>query len=230
MSLRNIMGLTVPKGRVALTWFNEYSGTVIKTPTSTLIFDPVGIRSSDVPRADAIVITHEHVDHFEGGLTRDIQRQTGATVVTTPFVAEQLRAVPSEKLRALRAGKVITIGNVQLNTMPSDHPGNQPLTFMITTEDNIRIYHSSDSRPFSEMKRIGEKYKPDIAFCTVDMAPGTSPRSGAEVARLVQPKVAIPYHTDRGSPLQEFAAILKREAPQITAKILQRFEVYKYPE
>jgi len=101
---------------------------------------------------------------------------------------------------------------------------------MVTTEDNIRIYHSSDSRLFSEMKKIGEKYKPDIAFCTVDMAPGTSPRSGAEVAKLVQPKVAIPYHTERGSALQEFATILKREAPQITTRILKRFEVYKYPE
>jgi len=150
--------------------------------------------------------------------------------VTTPFVAEQLRTVPSEKLKALRAGETITIGNVRLDTMPSDHPGNQPLTFMVTTEDNVGIYHSSDSRPFSEMKRIGEKYKPDVAFCTVDIGPGTSPRSGAEVAKLVQPKVAIPYHTGRGNTPQEFVAILKGEAPQITAKILQRFEVYKYPE
>lgn len=80
------------------------------------------------------------------------------------------------------------------------------------------------------MKKIGEKYKPDIAFCTVDIAPGTSPRSGAEVAKLLQPKVVIPYHTGLESPLQEFVAILKREAPRIMTRILQRLEVYKYPE
>jgi len=47
------------------------------------------------------------------------------------------------------------------------------------------------------MRGIEERYKPDIALCTVGIAPGTSPRSGAEVTKLVQPRVAIPYHTDR---------------------------------
>lgn len=224
------MELAVPEGKIALTWFNDYSGVVVRTPTSTLIFDPVGIGPADVPRADAVVITHEHHDHFERGLTEDLQRRTGAVVVTTPFVADQLRGIPTDKLRSLRVGESTTVGKTKLDACHSDHPGRQPLTFMVTTDVGMKVYHSSDSRPFPEMRELGEKYKPDVAFCTVAIAPGTSPRSGSEIAKLVGPKVAIPYHTDRGAPLQEFARILEREAPEIRARILRRFEAYQYPE
>lgn len=230
MSLKEIMSLAVTEGKIAITWFNDYSGVVVKTSTSTVIFDPVGVRLTDVPEADIIVVTHEHYDHFEAGFTRALQKQTNAVVVTTPFVASQLRGIPEDKLRAMEVGDALTIGGVELHAEHSDHPGRQPLTFILTTESNIRVYHSSDSRPFSGMKGIGEKYKPDIAFCTVGIAPGTSPRSGAEVANLVGPRIAIPYHTDRPGCLQEFAEILKREAPKIRTKIVKRFEVYQYPE
>lgn len=230
MSLKEIMSLAVAEGKIAITWFNSYSGVVVKTPTSTLIFDPVGVRLADVPRADVIVVTHEHYDHFEAGFTRDLQRQTNALVVTTPFVASQLRGIPEEKLRAMRVGDALTIGEVGLNAERSDHPGHQPLTFILIAESNLRIYHSSDSRPFPGMRGIGERYKPDIALCTVGIAPGTSPRSGAEVAKLIRPRVAIPYHTDRLRSLQEFAEILEREEPRIGTKIVKRFEVYQYPE
>lgn len=180
--------------------------------------------------ADIIVITHEHYDHFEAGFTRALQRQTNAVVVTTPFVTSQIRGIPEDKLRAMEVGGTLIIGRVRLDGERSDHPGRQPLTFILTTKDNLKVYHSSDSRPFPEMKEIGEKYEPDVALCTVGIAPGTSPRSGAEVAKLVQPRVAIPCHADRPRSLQEFAEMVEREAPKIRAKIIKQYEVYEYPE
>jgi len=230
MSLKEIMSLDVAEGKIAIAWFNEYSGVAVKTQTSTVIFDPVGVRLTDVSEADIIVVTHEHYDHFEARFTRDLQRQTNAVVVTTPFVASQLRGIPEDKLRAMEVGDTLTIGRVRLDAERSDHPGRQPLTFILTSEDNLKVYHSSDSRPFPEMKEIGEKYGPDVALCTVGIAPSTSPRSGAEVAKLVQPKVAIPYHTDHPRSLEEFAEILGKEAPKIRTKIIKQFEIYQYPE
>lgn len=42
---------------------------MVKTLTSAVIFDPVGVRLADVLMVDAIVVTHEHYDHFEAGLS-----------------------------------------------------------------------------------------------------------------------------------------------------------------
>jgi len=230
MSLKEIFRFKVPQGKIALTWFNDYSGVIVKTPSLTVIFDPTDVDISDVSQANVVVVTHEHYDHFEAELVEGIHKQTNALIVTTPFVAKQLKNISPTMVKPLKTGESLTIDNVKLNAEYSSHPGNQPLTFILTSEDNIKVYHSSDSKPYSEMKVLSEKYKIDLAFCAVGIAPGTSPKSGVEVAKLIKPKVAIPYHTDNPSNLQKFVDLLGKEAPEIKAKILKKFEVYVYPE
>ena len=207
--------------------FNDYSGVIIKTPTSTLIFDPVDIELEKIQYADVIIVTHEHYDHFDAELVKKLQEQTKAVVVTTPFVGSQLE-VPEDKLTCLKVGESIILGKVKLDALYSDHPGNQPLTFLITTDDNLKIYHTSDSRPYQGMKVIGEKNRLDITFCTVDIAPGTSPESGVEVAKLTKTRVAIPYHTGQPEMLKRFSQIITSDAPGIEVKILRKFEIYEY--
>ena len=222
-----IMKFEVRPKHVAITLFNDYSGVIIKTPTSTLIFDPVNIELEKIQCVDAIVVTHEHWDHFDAELVRKLQERTGAAVVTTPFVGSQLE-VPEDKLTCLKVGESITLGNVKLDALFSDHPGNQPLTFLITTDDGLKIYHTSDSKPYQGMKVIGEKNRPDITFCTVNIAPGTSPESGVEVAKLTKTRVAIPYHTGQPEILKRFSQIMASDAPSIEVKIIEKFELYEY--
>jgi L-ascorbate metabolism protein UlaG (beta-lactamase superfamily) len=230
MSLKSLGGLLIPKGKVALALFNEYSGTIVKTPGLTIVFDPVGIGLGELLRTDLIIVTHEHYDHLDGRLVTSLQARDGAFLATTPFVAKQLRGIPGDRLRAMKPGEELAFRGLRLNAEVSDHPGNQPLTFFLTTEDGIKIYHSSDSRPYLGMRSLGDKYKPDIALCTVGIAPGTSPRSGAEVAKLIRPKVAIPYHTDDERALEEFVRIMAEQVPMVRTKILKRFEVFVYPD
>ncbi|RLI05403.1 hypothetical protein DRO26_02305 [Candidatus Bathyarchaeota archaeon] len=230
MSLKDIFSLTLPQQKIAVSWFNDYSGVVIKSPNTTIIFDPVNIRPEEISQVNIIVVTHEHYDHFEAELVKEIQKKTNAVIVTTPYVASQLKNVPTASIKQLKIGESITFGEVRLNAERSNHPGNQPLSFMVTMENGLKIYHSSDSRPYPEMKSLGEKYKPDLAFCTVGIAPGASPMSGVEIAKLVKPKVAIPYHTDEPKQLQMFAELLKKEEPTIKVKVLKKLEVYQYPD
>jgi len=229
MSLSQIFGLTIPDDKVAVTWCNIYSEVVVRTKNFTVVFDPIDVKPSDLVKVDVLLVTHEHYDHFDAELTEEIQKQTNAVVVTTPYVANQLKGISSSNLKPLKVGESVTVGRVTLNAEYSSHPANQPLTFVLTLDNGLKIYHSSDSKPYPEMRSIGEKYKPDLAFCTVGIAPGTSPKSGVEVAKLVKPKVAIPYHTDKPKALEDFSKILGEEAPEIKVKILKRFEVFVYP-
>lgn len=230
MSLKQIFSLTVPQEKVAVTWFNSYSGIVIRTKNTVVVFDPVDVNPAEFVNVNVLIITHEHYDHFDSGLVEKIHKQTNATVVTTPYVASQLQGIPSTSLKPLKIGESVVIDRVKLNAEYSNHPGNQPLTFILTTDNGFKIYHSSDSKPYPEMKKIGERYTPDLAFCCVNIAPGTSPKSGVEIAKLVKPRVAIPYHTDRSKPLEEFTKVLKKEASEVKVKVLKKFEIYIYPE
>ena len=90
MGFKEIFDLQIQAGTIALTWFNSYSGIIIRSPRATIMFDPRGIGLEKHTQADAIVITHEHSDHFDPELVRELQKRTNASILTTPFVAERL--------------------------------------------------------------------------------------------------------------------------------------------
>lgn len=186
-----------------------------------MIFDPVKISLEDYIEADAIVITHEHLDHFDRELVRKLQKKTDALILTTPFVAQRL---PGEDTRALEVGESFVIKDVRLYAERCEHPANQPLAFIISTENGITIYHPSDSEPFPEMTGIGERYKPDILVYF-----GTSLEKATQIARLVKPQVVVSYYADIRSQL-EFAERLRIELPEANMKTIKRFEIYQYPE
>jgi len=106
-------------------------------------------------------------------------------------------------------------------------PAATPITFIITSEDGVKVFHTADSLPFPEMASLGEKEKFDIVFCTVGIAPGASPSSGFEIAKLTKPKVAVPYHTGSSEDQRRFAEVLKKEMPKITCLIPEVGKIYQ---
>lgn len=221
MGFKEIFNLRVSSGKIALVWFNSYSGIIVKTPITTLIFDPVKIELEEHIQADAIVITHEHSDHFDPELVRELQKKTNATVLTTPFVAQRL---PGEKIKALKVNDSFVLKDVELHAERCDHPANQPLSFIMSTNYGITVYHPSDSDSFPEMVELEKKYKPNILLYL-----GTSLGNAAQIARLVRPQTVVSCYTDMESERKLIEA-MKIRAPETQVKMLKRFEVYQYPE
>ncbi|KPV62721.1 MAG: metal-dependent hydrolase [Candidatus Bathyarchaeota archaeon BA1] len=225
----SLESLILKKGEVSFLWFNSYSGVAIKTPSKTLVVDPVDV-DPNFKTVDTILITHDHYDHLDESIVRDIHKRTQCLVIADTTSARRLRGVvASDKLWEARVGSEFKIDNVFVRAEGCKHPAATPVTFHITSEDGIKIYHTADSLPFPEMKRIGERSPPDIVFSTVGApAPGASPRTGAEIVKMVQPKVAIPYHAPVADATR-FAEILSRETPKVRCMVIERGKPYKYP-
>jgi len=219
------------KGEIAFLWFNNYSGVVVKTPGKTLVVDPADVDPKIFTSLDAVLITHEHYDHLDQAVVRELQKRTGCVVVADPTSSRRLRSVVSpDKLREVNVGDEVEIDGVKVKVEKCNHPpAATPVTFLITSEDGVTVYHTADSLPFPEMKLIGEENKPDLVFCTVGIAPGASPRSGVEIAKIIQPKVAIPYHTTSKGDMNRFAETLAKGAPEVRCMIIERGKPYKYP-
>ena len=215
---------------MAFLWFNPYSGVAIKTPSKTLVVDPVDVDSKTFKTVDTILITHDHHDHLDESIVRDIHKRTKCLVIADITSARRLRGVvASDKLWEARVGLEFKIDNVLVRAEGFRHPAATPVSFLITTEDGVKIYHTGDSLPFPEMKRIGERAPPDIVFCTVGApAPGASPRTGVDIVKMVQPKVAVPYHAPATEAIR-FSEILSREAPRVRCMIIEQGKLYTYP-
>jgi L-ascorbate metabolism protein UlaG (beta-lactamase superfamily) len=222
------IGKNPSKNEVFFVWFNRYAGITIKTPSKTLVIDPVDVKPRDFKNVDAILISHEHYDHLDQALISEIHKQTLCVVVADPTSTRRLQnVIAPEKLREIQIGSEVKVGEVSIKAEKSNHPAAAPVTFLITSEDGVKIFHTSDSLPYPEMAEMGEREKLDVVFCTVGIAPGTSPETGFEIARLTKPKVAVPYHTGAPADLKKFAEILKKEMPKVTCLVPEVGKIYQ---
>jgi L-ascorbate metabolism protein UlaG (beta-lactamase superfamily) len=220
---------TPEKNEILFVWLNRYAGVAIKTPSKTLVIDPVDVKPRSFQNVDALLITHEHYDHLDQSLVSEICKLTQCMVVADSTSARRLRnVIPPEKLHEVQPGSEVKFDEVSVKAEKCNHPpAATPLTFIITSEDGVKVFHTADSLPFPEMATVGEKEKLDVAFCTVGIAPATSPETGVDIARLTKPKVAVPYHTGSAADQKAFAEILKREMPKVTCLIPEVGKIYK---
>ncbi len=216
------------KNTVLFVWLNQYAGILLKTPSKTLAIDPVDVKAKALQKVDAILITHEHYDHLDQRLLTEIQKTTNCTIIADSASTKKLQFnIPADKLQEIKSGTEIKIGEVSVKAEKCNHPAKSPVTYIITSEDNVKVYHTADSLPFPELALMGQKEKFDIVFCTVGIAPGSSPQSGFEIAWLTKPQVAVPYHTDSAASQTEFAQLLKKELPRTACLIPEQNKIYQ---
>ncbi len=86
------------------------------------IAPPVGIRVSDVERADYVLVGHSHFDHLWGA--ERIAHQTGATIIGSHESVRlmEIEEVPDEQLVAVAGGERIMLSSsVSVRVFPNQH-------------------------------------------------------------------------------------------------------------
>jgi len=218
---------SLSRGQIAVTWFNKYSGILLKSPHIGVVVDPVEVDESILTEVDAILITHEHYDHLDEGIVIDLQSKINCQVICDKASYDRLSAaIPSNKLSSASIEDEFQIKDAIVRAEKSSHPAEAPLTYLITSEDGVTLYHTSDSLPFKEMADIGKKHDVDVCLCTIGIAPKATPKTGAEIAALIKPKLAVPYH---GEGQREFVTALGKIAPKIKPRVIRQGEVLVYP-
>jgi len=212
---------------VFFVWLNQYSGIQIKTPTKSLVIDPVDVKPKDFPEIDAMLITHEHYDHLDPPLVAAIQAASNCQVIADAASAKKLQnTIPPNKLQQSQPGTEIKIGDVTIKAQKSQHPAKAPVTYIITSEDNLKIYHTSDSHPFPELAVMAQKEQFDLVFCTVGIAPNATPQTGFEIAWLTKPPLVVPYHGSAQNQTK-FAELIKRDLKKTQCLIPQQNKIYQ---
>lgn len=119
------------------------------------------------------------------------------------------------------------ISEVSVKAEKCNHHAEAPVTYIITSEDGVKIYHTADSLPFPELALLGQREQFDVVFCSVGIAPGSTPQTGYEIARLAKPQVAVPYHTASRSEQEEFAKMIKKELHRTACLVPEQNKIYR---
>lgn len=142
-------------------------------------------------KADVILVTHEHSDHFSQDDIAKISK-ADTVVVGPPSVAEKL----GSKVVVAKPGDKLGVAGIAIEVVPAYnqnkkfHPKSAGHVGYIVTLNGKRIYHSGDTDLIPEMAHI----KADIALLPVSGIYVMTAVEAAEAANTIQPALAIPMH------------------------------------
>lgn len=179
----------------------KHGSLEIRYKGQSIQIDPVsrlGERATDYaaefPKADFILVTHEHFDHFD----RD---------AISALTGENTRLVTNGRCaRMLGYGSVMANGDsaelaedIHVEAVPAYNTTEGHLQFHPKGRDNgfvltiggLRLYIAGDTEDIPEMADIKDV---DVAFLPVNQPYTMTPGQCIRAAKALSPRVLIPYH------------------------------------
>jgi len=160
--------------------------------------DPVS-READytkLPKADIVLITHEHSDHLDPDTVAKLRKE-GTAIILTAKCAEKVAGGI-----VMKNGDAQTVQGVKVEAVPAynvvhKRPSGEPFHpkgvgngYVVTFGDK-RIYIAGDTENIPEMKDLKDI---DIAFLPMNLPYTMTPEMTAEAAKVTKPKILYPYH------------------------------------
>lgn len=151
--------------------------------------------AKEFPKADVILVTHEHGDHLEDAT---IATLTGENTVLLLNQTSRDRigrgeAIGNGETRTLCDGKIKLEAVPAYNTTPGRenfHPKGNGNGYVLTI-DGLRIYIAGDTEDVPEMADLKDI---DVAFLPVNQPYTMTVEQCVAAAKTFKPKVLIPYH------------------------------------
>ena len=172
----------------------NHASFVMNWNGKTIYNDPVGASTlyAGLPRADLILISHGHTDHFN---TTTLGSVTGATCVIIAPQAVANSMGPS--LRALTTvmtnGASTNVLGIAIDAVPAYnayHPLGTGNGYVLSLGGK-RIYIAGDTGDIPEMRALTNI---DVAFVPMNLPYTMSVTNAASTVRAFHPKIVYPYH------------------------------------
>ena len=170
-----------------------------------IAIDPYGKVAdyTTLPKADIILVTHEHGDHLDPVAIKAI-RSDRTVVAANPAAAEKIPGAMVLKNgdRKRFPGARKNSGGIEVTAVPAYnivhergpgvpfHPKGNGNGYVLTFGGK-RVYVAGDTENIPEMKTHAGV---DIAFLPMNLPYTMTPEMVADAARMIHPKILYPYH------------------------------------
>ncbi len=178
-----------------LTWLGH--SCVLLAGSRRVLIDPF-IEGGSVlgTNPDLVAVTHGHDDHLGEAVA------LGKKTVATTEIARYLksRGVPAE---GMNIGGTMEVDGVSFTMTPAMHSGGieeggvfiggSAAAGFVVEMDGVKVYHAGDTGLFSDMKLIGELYRPDVALLPIGGRYTMGTAEADDGGKLCRGKDRYPY-------------------------------------
>ncbi|SCY22396.1 MBL fold metallo-hydrolase [Paracoccus tibetensis] len=190
----------------------QHASMVLETPAGVIYVDPVegADRYADLPAPDAILLTHEHGDHFDTDTLNDLAE---APMIVNQAVFDQLPEEMQARATVMANGDSGDILGAEIEAIPAYNTTEDRLQFHPEGRDNgyvltvggMRFLIAGDTEDTPELRALTDIH---VAFLPMNLPYTMTVEQAAEAVAAFQPDIVYPYHFG-DSDLEEFARLVE---------------------
>ncbi len=214
-----------------ISWYG-HACVEIRTPGGkTILIDPwfgnpkSPKAAADVSACDLLLVTHGHGDHMGDAvaLASRLRPVWPCMHEMSLWLARQLPGGADAAI-GMNKGGTFAFGEIAVTMVGADHSAGdwnaggettlylgEPAGFVLRLEDGRTVYHAGDTNVFSDMRLIGELYRPDLALLPIGGHYTMGPREAALAAELLGVDAIAPIHWGTFPLLAGTPAALRHE-------------------
>lgn len=192
----------------------KFAGKVIHVDPVSMVTD-----YSKMPKADLILITHDHKDHLDSEALSHI-KTAETTLLVTKTCAEKMG-----NGEIMSNGESTTWNKIKIEALPAYnlvhrrengelfHPKGIGNSYLLTF-GHQRVFIGGDTENIPEIKALKNI---NVAFLPMNLPYTMTPEMVADAAQAFAPKILYPYHYGETDPMQ-LVSLLKKH-PEIEVRI-----------
>lgn len=180
----------------------------------TVYIDPVGNYAdyTKLPKADLILVTHDHGDHLDVGAIKTLLKNSTEVVLT----AQCAEKYPEGKI--IKNNESGTSAGIKIEAVPAYniknvrspgnpyHPKGVGNGYVLHFADK-KVYVAGDTENIPEMANLKNI---DIAFLPMNLPFTMTPEMVVEAVKLFHPKILYPYHYGK-TDINHFLELMKNQ-------------------
>jgi L-ascorbate 6-phosphate lactonase len=243
--MADIKQFKVPKNQVGVWWLGQ-NGFIFKTPEGTLVSIDLYLTNSvpellpELPvnlqrmlpvflapeelETDIYACTHSHFDHADPYTIQNLRNKETMQFVGPALTCKAYRTYGVEDARivSIAPQEEVSHRDVKIEgtfALPTDDSDLNHVGFLLTFSDRLKVYITGDT-DHCELLGAVAKHSPQVLITCINGGYNNlSHWEAAEVAKWVNPKIAIPCHydmfADNAVDPAQFHASLKIRAPKV---------------